>query len=237
MAYSDVILGTSGLVHYYRLGETSGTTLADSKGTESLTVSGGYTLNSAGAIAGDGSGALDLSGTNASAITNTHTAVGGGDFTYEFWLKFNHASANVFFISEGSSASATPLVSCGISASSGGKLRIFVRSMTTFGDVSTTGNYNDNLWHYVVMTGKLSTSTLSLYIDKTDAPIITATYPSGSFGTLDRFSVGSLYRTANGNYGKGIMDEVAIYNTVLSSATMAQHYAAAVQSRSGFFMG
>src|SRR5206468_1080131 len=43
-SYANTILGTSGLTHYYRLGELSGTTASDSKGTSDGAYLGGFTL-------------------------------------------------------------------------------------------------------------------------------------------------------------------------------------------------
>ena len=69
--YSSTILATTGLLHYWRMGDTSGATLADSKGSAPAAVSGA-TLGVPGAVAGDPNGAARFDGTNdfASAAAN-----------------------------------------------------------------------------------------------------------------------------------------------------------------------
>ena len=62
MAYHDLILSESGLQHYYRCNEGSGSTLADSKGSETLTISGTNTLSTLGSISGSASTAFDTTG-------------------------------------------------------------------------------------------------------------------------------------------------------------------------------
>ena len=50
--YADAVLATAGLRHYWRIGETSGSSLTDSKGGVAANVAGA-SLGVPGALAGD----------------------------------------------------------------------------------------------------------------------------------------------------------------------------------------
>lgn len=67
MAFTDVVAALSGLQVYYRLGETSGTTITDSKNAVNGTLGGTYTQNITGAVPHDTDGALNLNGTTGKA--------------------------------------------------------------------------------------------------------------------------------------------------------------------------
>src|SRR2546423_12540295 len=62
--YSSVVTGTAGLVSYWRLGDTSGTSACDSWGSNAGTYTGGYTLGSVGAIAGEANTAATFNGSH-----------------------------------------------------------------------------------------------------------------------------------------------------------------------------
>src|SRR5207302_5332266 len=51
--YAGAVVSESSLVHYWRLGEGSGSTAADSQGNATGTYKGGVTLGAQGALAGD----------------------------------------------------------------------------------------------------------------------------------------------------------------------------------------
>jgi len=61
-AYRDAILRTSGLSSYWRLGETTGTTAKDAKGTNDGTYGGGVKLGDSGALTSDGDRAVGFDG-------------------------------------------------------------------------------------------------------------------------------------------------------------------------------
>ena len=72
-AYAATITGTAGLVSYWRLGESSGTSACDSYGANTGTYQGGFTLGAAGAIAGDPDTAVTLDGSSGT-VSVPHSA-------------------------------------------------------------------------------------------------------------------------------------------------------------------
>ena len=75
------------------------------------------------------------------------------------------------------------------------------------------GTYNDGNWHHVVSTINYSTGAFNVYIDQTLR--ITGTNASISRGTADKVQLGTNYGS---QFLNGDIDQVRIYNTVLSSA-------------------
>lgn len=241
MAYKDVILATSGLVHYYQLNERSGTTLADSKGTQTLTIGGTTALNSPGVLDNNPDGAFDTTGgtTGTATATATTQLAGASDFTYEIWIRgFTNTTSNIFFMGEGSGTNANPLSYIGIKQSAGAGLpRLFVRNAAlTSADVSGTVPINDGKRHYLCLTGTISGLNLNLYVDDPVTPVATAPggYPTGTYG-LNQFSIGSLFRTANANNVPAIYGHAAEYNVAISQATRTAHIAAAIKGNPAMF--
>lgn len=233
MAYHDLILSESGLQHYYRCNETSGSTLADSKGSETLTAAGTYALNSTPAIAGSLSGSFDTTGgTTGYAVNTSHTQIVGiGDFSFECWFNTTTTSDNIFFMGEGRTTSGTPYTHMSISST---KLRGVARN-----DAGTSayiyGNtvLNDGKNHHLVFTGVASTSTMSIYVDgKSDATPV-ATLPATPY-TYNNFALACLYRTGASNFSPVKLSHAATYNVALSSTIILNHYQAGVAGKMAF---
>src|SRR5205807_1730173 len=89
-AYRDAVLGQGGLVSYWRLGEGSGTTALDSKGSSNGTYSS-VTLGSSGAVVHDPDTAASFNGSTSKISLQALSAV--TDFSVEGWT--NLASGSV----------------------------------------------------------------------------------------------------------------------------------------------
>jgi PKD repeat protein len=224
--YEDEVLGTSGLTHYYKLGEPSGPTIADSVGTGNGTVQGG-TFGQPGAVAQDpttsigfngssdfGAIPLDLSGTN--------------KLTIEFWLKWNQYANNDALAME-----FTP----NFNENGGGFL--VDPNATQFGGtfgvaIGTGANRNSvffqrpsaGAWHHyaiVVDTTAPGTNVITPYVDGGAVPF----QQDGSDNGQGAFANSTLYlmsRDGSALFGSGSLDQLAIYNTPLSAGTVLQHY-------------
>lgn len=240
MAYSDVILATSGLVHYYKLGEKTGTSIADSKGTETATAAGTFTLNVPGLLDNDITGGFDTSGgTTGTATVAAHTQIAGaGDFTLEGWIRgYTDTAVNRFFFGEGKSSDTNTVVYICTNAVFAGIPRLLVRNAAgTAADVTSSGAVvNDGSRHYLCLTGVRATNTLNLYVDDPVTAVATSSaYPTGTYG-LNQFSIASLFRTTNGNFLPCVYGHLAEYNVALSQATRQAHVAAAKKGNPALF--
>ena len=217
-AYSNAVLADTPAA-YWRLGETSGT-VANSvipPDSNDGTYIGLPTLGRPGALAGDNNTAVQLNGTS-QKITVADTPalhLADGPLTLEAWVNLPTLTG----LTQG-------IVSRG--ASGGYYLRInaagqleFVSSQVAIIVASTT-TLSASAWHHVVATKNGAASLL--YIDGVDVTgtVIDSTL-SETGGTL---SIGDEWPLGNTEWFGGSIDEVAIYNTVLSPARVLAHYLA-----------
>lgn len=231
-AYSDLILATTGLVNYWRLGE-SASPFADSKGAEALTVTGsGSTFAQPGGLWDDANGAWDTTGSvNASARQSAHTAVmQGADFSVELWAKWTSTTDNLYFFSEGNSASNNPIMGLRISnPSANNQLLFFARNLAATADMSCASNtgvaLSDGFWHHIVVVGVRASNSLTMYVDGVAQTAVSTSWPTGTYGN-NQFAVGGLYRIAASNNAPAVYDECALYTSALSAGTVLAHYRA-----------
>jgi hypothetical protein len=201
--------------------------LADSKGTNHGDYLSGPTLGNTGAISGDANTAAQFDGVNdfgtvARQISN--------DFSIEFWFK----STQTFYNDWGNPHctfwwQGAGLIDADVSGTGNdfgislcdGKVIAGVGGSPDVGVVST-GTYNNGVWHHVVFTRTQSSGALALYIDGAAAG--TATGTTNSLNAQANLFFG---RASGGiQYYAGFMDEIAVYTSVLSGATVSAHYAA-----------
>ncbi|WP_144876075.1 LamG domain-containing protein [Microbacterium sp. 1.5R] len=216
-SYRTTITSTQGLVNYYRLGDT-GTTTVDSFGSGTGTQVG--TTTGPGAIAGDSSLAKSYDGTrDYNAVSRTI----GASFTIEFWFK----SSQNFGPSGGQWYQGAGLVDGEVSgvANDFGVSLVAGRVVAGTGNpdrsISSTAAYNDDQWHHVVLTREQN-NVITLYVDgvsqgtiATNAEALTAP-TSLNFGRLQ----------TGINYYRGFLDEVSLYNRVLTPAEVTAHFGA-----------
>ena len=201
----------------------TGPPMADSKGTNHGDYFGGVATGQAGAVNGADTAVL-FDGVNDYSSVPRQIST---DFTIEFWFKSSNGvgavenqewpnyapmvDANVAGTNNdfGISLSAGGVVYAGIG---GGGADVTIRSVAT--------GYDDGNWHYVAVTR--TGTALKLYVD--NAAVVNGTVnnagaltspPSITFGR----SAGGTIRWYAGN-----LDEIAIYNAVLSAATVTAHY-------------
>ena len=86
--YSATVLA-DGPTSYWRLGETSGTAMADSAGTNPGTAKGGVTLGKPGALASDANTAIGVATNGYVEVANAAGLNYTGDFSIEAWAKLN----------------------------------------------------------------------------------------------------------------------------------------------------
>ena len=219
--YAAALLATAGLVNYWRLGEaTSSSPALDSKGADDGTYTNSPTAGVAGAVAGDTNTAVQFDGLDDYVSVKRRIT---DDFSIEFWFKSTQGIGTGTNWQQGAGlvdADAPGVAKdFGISLRSDGRIVAGVGSPDT-SIVSTTGGWNNGAWHHVVFTRTKASGALTLYVDG-------ASVATGTGGTLrldDSLNM-SLGRI-NGltNYLQGSLDEVAIYNQVLSAAAVSAHY-------------
>ncbi|MCA1683827.1 MAG: fibronectin type III domain-containing protein, partial [Actinobacteria bacterium] len=203
---------------YYRLGESSGTTAADSSGKGGNGLYDQATLGSTGAVAGDPDTAAVANGNCCVVRAAPTLPLYNTARSVEAWVK---PSDTYFRYIAGWGTAATDRgFSVNLDGSNIG--------VVAYGDdryFALPRPLNDGVWHHVVVT--YNGTTVVAYLDglslgtKTfSAPL--ATSPSG-------LQVGAGYQESSPFYGG--LDEVAVYPTALTAAQVGAHFSASGYSR------
>jgi len=208
--YAATVLATPGLVGYWRLGEASGSTAFDSKGSSNGSYVGGVTLGQPGALVGDPNTAAAFDGTGYVSLPNLGSS---SSFTVEGWTKLNSAAVNSpngnnTLYGHSWDVRLIPRPS-GIYADTG------VGSAVFSVQASTPNNLGSWVYWALVRNG----STLAIYRNGS-AVGSTSNLPSGPSilgGTVAANSGSQLFL-------HGTADEVAVYDTALTPSTIQQHY-------------
>ncbi|MEO8715244.1 MAG: PKD domain-containing protein, partial [Acetobacteraceae bacterium] len=223
--YEDAVLGTPGLLHYYKLGESSGPTIADSGGSANGTTSGG-TFGAPGPIAGDSTTALSFNGTSDSGSIPIDLS-GSKTLTVEFWLKWNAYTNNDAlameytpnfnnqpggFLVDPNSSFGQFAVSLGYSGS---------RNIATFPRPSA------GAWHYyafVLDTTQPGASTITPYVDGQAVSYTNQGYSGTGAGNFAKSTLYLMSRGGSSLFGAGTLGQLALYNGALSASQILDHY-------------
>ena len=226
-SYNAAVLATPGLIHYYRLDESAGPTIHDGKGTANGTVTGGG-FGQEGAILGEADTALGFNGSSdfgAIPLNLSSTS----ELTVEFWLKWNAYANNDSlameltpnfnehpggFLVDPDAPEFGGTFGVGIGVGAGRNSIYFARPSA-------------GVWHHYVLVlnpTAPAASEITPYVD--GQPVA---FQQGASGSGEgAFANSTLYlasRAGSALFGAGTLDELAIYNTPLSAATVAAHYA------------
>jgi PKD repeat protein len=226
-SYSARVLATAGLINYWRLGETSGTTLADSKGTAPATLTGGPTLGASGAVSGDSDTAVSFDGT-ASAAQAALNLSATNKLTLEFWMKWdNYANDDdlAFELTPNFNSNPGGFLVDPNAPEEGGKFGVGIGS----GESRNTAYFtrpSAGAWHHyaLVMDATAPAAEQVIpYVDGQPVPYVKTKSGTGA-GNFANSSLYFMSRAASALFGAGDLDEVALYNRALPASTIAQHF-------------
>ncbi len=205
---------------YWRLGDTNGTAKDSGPNESNGIYQGGYAQGQNGAFDGATNKAVTFDGNNgfvasAQAYSNPRT------YSLEAWFKTTSTNGGKII---GFGCSQTGTSGCydrHIYISNDGKLTFGV--WTGFTNTITTPNaVNDGQWHHVV-ANQNTTEGMKLYLD---GALV------GTNGQTDAQAYDGFWRVGGDNHWgccspflAGTIDEAAVYSSVLSQATVADHFA------------
>jgi len=206
MSYDSEVLADSPRL-YWKLDETSGTTMADSSGNgRDGTASGSFTLNQPGPPGGR---AIEITGTSTSDGVVVTDAWSPTDFSIEWWLNPVSFLDYNLEVTDGTSWGSFHCHTTGA-----GEIYCGMGIGDRF-TPSDLGDYTSEVFQHCVFTFDSGTGEAKFYKDK--VLLATKTMAPGSplatFGILQ---------------GDGLFSRVATYDSVLSSTRVAAHFDAAV---------
>lgn len=214
-AYNVEVLADSPLA-YWRAGETSGTTAADSSGNSRAgTYAGSPAMGVTGLLSGDADKAVDLDGVNDRITYSASFLSAGSSITVEAWFKMDAGGGTVFRVSN---------------TGTGDLCQLELVPSNTFrvdfdgGGGWTTKSLNGSpiaagTTCHVAITWDNATDVARLYLNGSQVATDTVT---GTGPSLNFISFGS--RNGSGGWFDGVVDEFAVYGTVLSGARILAHY-------------
>jgi hypothetical protein len=212
--YGNAVLADAPIA-YWRLGEASGSTAADSSGHAATgSYVGGVTLGQPGALANDTNTAATFDGSTGNVTVPDSAALRlNGSFSIEFWAKmgtFVHTWPGLIY--KGPSGTANGYL---VWYTSTGVMH-FKRNNI---DVATpSGALTSGAWHYFAIT--YDGTQLKWYVNGSLVASRAVTFPTNA-GTS------ALQLGRGDDFGNESLDEVAMYAGALSPSAVSTHYAAA----------
>ncbi|HOK76859.1 MAG TPA: CotH kinase family protein, partial [Verrucomicrobiota bacterium] len=226
--YASAVLADSPL-HYYRLDEVSGNTVADVgvAGRNTGRLNGGVAVNQQSVVPALGQ-AVRFDGSPGTFI-DLGLFHPGGAITVEAWVNLDSDATN--------NPSYNAIVarwdgSYELDVTPGDKVNFVVRNQSNaFGLVASPQPIDRCRWYHLV--GTYGNGLLCLYIDGTNAASVPFPGVLRDGGPVpDRVLVGATRDGSSASFQwKGLIDEVALYNYVLSPLQVSAHYQAATQPR------
>lgn len=231
-AYPDVVAADSP-VAYWRLGESTGTTATDQNATHNSTYTGGVTLGATGLVTGTDT-AVDFNGTTGYVAVPNHAAINtGGPYsarTIEMWIRADNVTARQVLFEEGGASRGLNLYVDGGLLRWGGWNLVADGAGTPWGYLDVTTPIATATTYHVVAVFDQAAGKLELFVNGASVGTVSGVGPlyahSGAIG-IGAMNSGAYFHTGSGagsgNYFDGRIDEVAIYNSVLSPGRVNGH--------------
>jgi hypothetical protein len=221
--YRTAVLADSP-IQYWRLGESSGTNAANEiGGAQAGTYNGGFTLGATGGPL-DPNTATTFNGSTGYVSTASATYALGNTFSIEAWVNpaISYTGGLRGSIYSHDSQSFQPMLELG---GSGGTNRVSVAAPGQFTAETVDNAVTPGLWHHIVYTRSgTGAGTHKIYVNNVAQTL--GTDAANNF--VDGASAKAIGRrnAASGQYFNGSIDEVAVYNTTLSAASVDAHWQA-----------
>jgi PKD repeat protein len=225
--YGDAVLRTSGLQNYWRMGESSGATFADSKGTSNATLFNGVTLGVPGGPPGDPNTAARFDGSDDNARASVDLS-GKTAVTVEFWMKwtFGNDDRLAMEFTPNYHDNAGGFIVDPNAPQLGGQFAVAIGSGAAQNSAYFARPSSGDWHHYafVLNSAAPAAQQITPYVDG-----VAVTYTKYDSGTgAGPFASSTLYmmsRAGTALFGNGDLDELAIYDRALSAATISEHAA------------
>ncbi|MDM5264393.1 DUF5011 domain-containing protein [Sulfurovum sp. XTW-4] len=214
----------NGEVHHWSLDENTGTIFLDAMGSADGTCTGNCPSPSAGIK--DGAQLFD--GTTEVNITETATfdMPADANFTIELWVQTTDSGALKVMI--GRDDGTTTSLHWWIGMESTGEVLFTLQDRDGVGaaypTIKSTTPINDGDWHHIAAVRDGSTGDTILYVDGSAEASYNFT-STGGFAASTPVTIGYFINDGSaGFYFDGVLDEIFVYNRVLSATEIQAHY-------------
>lgn len=203
-----------GLIGYWSFDEGSGSVATDTSGYgNNGTLQGGPTW-----VTGKIGKALQFDGVDdyidCGAGTSLH--LDGNSFTIAAWIKLDQISRNNNFVGKGGTEAANQLLHFGIRSSNNWMFAFYSN------DLNVQGAPAVGTWYHLVGTYDATTNNKKLYLN---GSLIGQNTPSSDLLNTDSYPLLIGARNASDHYyTKGLIDEVRLYDRVLTAAEISAAY-------------
>lgn len=208
---------------YWPIGTADSSTVVGAAGSEDLSLTGNAAISSSDAIAGGNGKSLSL-GTG--IATDDVRWKRPQEFSTELWFKASSTQRGRL-IGYGNGLSVDSTTHDRVTyLNSVGRLSFGVTERGTKRVITSRSSYTDNKWHHVVSS--LGPDGMRLYVDGKQVASRTSTKSAlelDGFWKLGKDNVNGWSSAPTSGFA-GLVDEVAIYDSQLSSSQVSSHYQA-----------
>ena len=230
--YGTLVLAGSPFA-YWRLGESAGAA-DNAEGTAAYdgTYTGGFTLEASSLLIGDADTAVTLNGTTGYVDCGTMGTLGANigstGLTLEAWVKMS-AAGNYTII--GTDETYPSFQDIRLATNSQGGLWFRIRDSVNYNkmQLSTVEDLDicDDVAHHIVATWNASTNEAAVYVDGQVLRGMRQVSSDTAPNDFDNFTNHLLIGAVGGgpsSFLNGTIDEVAVYDSVLSESDVLEHY-------------
>ncbi len=225
------------LIAYWKLDEGVGSSTADFGGS-------GYTgtlYNDTSWVTGYLGDALSFGGNTAQVVTNSATALKytGGDMTLSMWVKPDATDDGGYILSKPWNGGGQYNYTIDSAGGSNPTIGVQLSGATSY-SLGSSKTISAGIWHHVLVTFS-SSSNVAIYLDGALANSGThgiASWTPGSGDANISLVLGCIYPYASNNCAgattydyKGLLDDVRIYNRVLTAGEISSLYKSAFYTR------
>jgi len=212
---------TNGLVSWWKFDETSGTTAGDSAGSNDGTLTNGpaWTTETAGAAS---SGALSFDGTDDYVLVAGASGLDYSTGTWDMWVQADGWTDGTERTLLGGKGNGSYLEL--LKTPSGGTLMFVFQGVAV---ITTTsgGHLTNGAWQHIAATWNFGTDAYEVFIDGVSRASSSTDYDAPT--TPTNLGIGMALRPdPSGGSWDGYLDEVRIYDRVLSQSEIDQNIAA-----------
>ena len=209
----------SKLVLWHNFEETAGTVIGDWKDNVHSVNKPTATPATKSTSSAVGNRCLVFNGTDQYTLGGV-TNMPNDKMSFAFWIKTTATEGTIFSFGGGGSNNVERAVKL-----NAGKVELFEKNGAAETSLLSSGTVNDDSWHHIVCTIAGISSVWKIYVDKVDVSASTVNGPGNTnLAVLQTTIAVSYVNAALSNYYAGSVDDLRIYNEVLTQGEIDELY-------------